>query len=1586
MLKSTSFTLKKILGIVCVFAIILGAIYTPIALAVKAANTVTITFVDTLNNTENSISGTIGDTFSYPTDPVDQNGEKWFMGWYDSVKYRNEHTSGIFEDDITLYSKWLSEFKSINQTFEAYNKESYTVKDTDGDLSKSNRNYFFEGMTKQSEVTYNNSGYAIMMAWDSTMTKVADDPSTYNAANRYKTMDAKVYLCEGLENNVPYNVTFKYKVEKADTAVSLNVYSAMGTNIWGHGKAYGSVALNTASNEWQEGTFNFTVSYATTEIDNNAMFFYFKPAENKDYVIYLDDVVFTPLLKPSESSVTFNTNNEEDNITLSGKRGETFTAPEVKYGDREFLGWYADAEFTTPFESTTFQRNSVVAYAKWGNAPISFKTPPMTDALMLRAVYTLFYKEGEGVGVNDNYALNFLHDGDATYHFSADPEPIKFSQRATNIDNTIKIAKKVNNGSLYKVTYMTRSGENSESNFSIKLITADYNIWTAGRVAYDDTAVTVKADQKEWVKQTVYVIPSFTVETANYLYLQFNSLDTTDAAYVDGYVDNVLVEEVTDSVVYFETNTSMVKDFVVNGNVGDQLTIPEISNPEAPLLGWYADAELTVPFTATTIPEGFTTVYAKWGNQIMTFENYPYEFTRRAPFTLSIKNGKNLGQNDDYVLNFKYDADATYQSSMDSAPIKYSQRFNTQDNVAQIGKVDTGKVYMLTYYRKASADTNTDYSITVSTGSDNVWDGKYIKYNGAKVIAESENKDWVKETVYFMPSFTNAKCNLLYLQLNCTDNADSCYVDAYIDSVYFEEVSENMIYLNGNGLNAKDSIIIGKVGDKVELTTPTNGRDSFLGWFTDKECTIPYTDNTIKEGVTVVYAKWGPGPMAFDTYKLNFNTSTVVQFGATMRITEKEGYGYDDDYTLTLDFKGDDLYPTTDGSISYMYSRGSPTHSAKLGTATNATLYRITYVYRINKATVDFKMRLMSASSSNLWSGSKVIYSTEVTPDRKKTGVWQEVSVVYATNFTKDSAGKDNNGIYFNFELIGAEASSRVNVDIDNVLIEEIDGSYVYFDHTEGKDAELLVGKEGDKIAPTKKPTAFGYDFTGWYIDTECTVPFTQKTFEADTKIVVFAGWKPADTVTYSFEKYNIPHRGEIVGRVQRREAAQITFANARTGNKVIEIKRAPDYTDYCYFVVAQDETPFKIEADSDYVITVHYYIKKHAPGGAYIKIHNAYGINFYAARTDRESAKISTSEKSGVWHSATFLISGKKLADPNANGIYFSLSGGAGGIYYFDDVVIKRVPKGSTAIIIDSSNCPGMKTNVIGKPGTSFASKLPENPTYEGKYFKGYFIMNADGTLQELKREDMKLGKESYIVYARFLDQKVVENFDTGAYAMQANKYGTLKIFDYDFEIYDSTQPGNSKDNVTSGDFSLHRKGESPYNEAAILLTLGNDIAPDTRYTVSFKVKMGQHKHTEGALKVVSSRSCYYPWDTMGDFYPVVAVADLVDGQWHEVSYTYNSVEGFASIMVPGDIELFIDDVTFTVADGVPLSTPINFTEHVIGTSEQALTIDIATIIDSSLTGGSMLWIFIICGAVVVLIAAGCIFFFIKKKNAKKI
>ena len=143
-------------------------------------------------------------------------------------------------------------------------------------------------------------------------------------------------------------------------------------------------------------------------------------------------------------------------------------------------------------------------------------------------------------------------------------------------------------------------------------------------------------------------------------------------------------------------------------------------------------------------------------------------------------------------------------------------------------------------------------------------------------------------------------------------------------------------------------------------------------------------------------------------------------------------------------------------------------------------------------------------------------------------------------------------------------------------------------------------------------------------------------------------------------------------------------------------------------------------------------------------------------------------------------------------------------------------------------------------------------------------------------------------------------------------------------------------------------------------------------------KVKLGKHFQTDGAVKFVSCKSPYYPWATTGDYYSIVAINDLTDGQWHEVSYVFNAVELNVSLQTPGYCELFIDDIVFErVDENTPLSTPISFTEYVPALRDEngnlldmpAVVIDIYSIIDESLgkeeaSGGFLATVYSLLGS----------------------
>ncbi len=265
-----------------------------------------------------------------------------------------------------------------------------------------------------------------------------------------------------------------------------------------------------------------------------------------------------------------------------------------------------------------------------------------------------------------------------------------------------------------------------------------------------------------------------------------------------------------------------------------------------------------------------------------------------------------------------------------------------------------------------------------------------------------------------------------------------------------------------------------------------------------------------------------------------------------------------------------------------------------------------------------------------------------------------------------------------------------------------------------------------------------------------------------------------------------------------------------------------------------------------------------------------------------------------------------------------------------------------------------------------------------------GYYILGDDGKFQLFNDFVFRKNKTPEIV-ARFIRIKTIQDFET-FYAPAINAMPGYNIIDYDYELYDATKEGNSKDNVTSGKYSLHRLGERKYNENALLLTQAQQIVAGEKYTVTFKVKMGKHTHTNGAVKLVSCNSGIFAWATYGDYYPVIAIADLTDGQWHEVSYTFTAIEPFVSLQTPGYVELFFDDFVFThVSDSTAVSKPVQYTEYVLSEQEEA--IDVTTIIDLNLGEDNNAYsyiIYIISGAVAVIILAVAVILIKRKKNKK--
>ena len=1350
---------------------------------------VTVTFVDRLNNTQTTVSGMAGESLSYPVDPTDPAGAQWFMGWYTSEGYTEEHTSGVFGfSNITLYAYWKGRVPELTQNFEDYpycKKEVVTDTSSAGVQYKSYKDTLVIGTTYtlQSEVTASpSSTKALKFVWDHTMTRNTNDPNdpnlmnpdAYNAPSRYRDYDNFIWLGSGIEDKQAYIVSFKVKVEKADTQLAFYALSASSSNAWG-----GCVRYTTASkayevgDEWQTVSFQLTTNFKSETA--TTMYLGVTMAENKDVVLYIDDVEIKAVAQPYESLILVHNGYSDEVINLVGTRGETVNFPTLTHpNEAPFKGWYLDDKYTEEVDFTTFPRKTTSVYAKWGAAAVKFNESYTWDEDGTSFGHrTVSVVEGSGVGYDDNYALRFRFKGD---------EP-------------------------------------------------------------------------------------------------FNDAGTLECT-----------------------------------------------------------------------------------------------------------------------------------------------RFNMRDHCAAVAKgVTGGSLYRVSYYYKASNASNCAANITVATGfGPNLWvPDCWKQYNEHKVTVTKGDNGWNKVEFFFYPDVKSSGTwigNTMFLIFGVENNKETNYAELYVDNVLVEDVSDSYgyIYCDGNDANATSELVVGQIGDPIQFPKLVNGKFKIIGWYLDPECTIPFTATTIPSGNVHIYAHWyipETYPMTFE-YGHPFNPKYGLTFGSLYTYAEGAGMGVDDDYCLRWRLKGTETYVNGSGeTVKYATRATERDHVVPILKGMNTgDVYRVSFYYMTTKSTnVDSYIKIVSGHKDNIWINAcyKVydIYETKIPAG----GVsWQKVEFYMSANVIGTDTMKGDT-LYLQMALANTNESNFADIRIDNVDVEKINAPYIFFECNNSEDVFLVRGNAGEKIKYPANPTRLAYDFKGWYKDIECTEKFDLKEFAADTAVTVYAGWAPATTVTYSFEKYDL---GPTPGAFYVADA-KVEKGVAKSGKQALHFGNRYEgkYNAGCsYAAIAQGKEIFRVQRGYQYVAVVNYNAKKVGQGSLNLELIAGTSNNYWAGNNSKtfltptmSVTKLVGEKNEGRWMNKTFVLDtsviDEKITDPSQRDgytyLYLRLTGAKEWDVWIDDITITRIPKGKSVVCIDNFGYNQIPTYLLGTPGQSYSSKLPDLKPDE-MYFKGYYTKDSAGAFNTMKREDMVFQKEPTTLFARFTPYEIIQDYE-GDYLKQGESYvHSYSTYDFDYEIYDATKQGNSKDNVTNGNFSLHRMGNSMYFENATILTMSNQISEGERYTVTFKVKLGKYRQTDGAVKIVSGRSPEYAWHTSGDYYPVVAIKDLLDGQWHEVSYTFNSVEAWASIQTPGYVELFIDEFKFSLVDkNTPLSNPVSYTEYVpakrdadgnlVDKSDAA--IDVSSIIDISLYTNNNIWVWIIVAAAAVLVLGGGVlaFVLIKKKKRSK-
>ncbi len=1343
----------------------------------------------------------------------------------------------------------------------------------------------------------------------------------------------------------------------------------------------------------------------------------------------------------SPVSVTFIDEVNNTQSTVTGSAGEKFSYPADPVnpaGDSWFVGWFANKDYVEPHTSGTFGYTNLILYAGYkGEIPglvqdfeeypyckkeVETVTDTATgvaykkykDNLIIGNTFTL--DNSVTASADSKTSVKFVWDKTMAKDLSKgigvdDPGSYNAATRYHEYDNYVWLGKGIEDKTPYIISFKYKV-EKADAKVEFYALSAISNNGWGNFVRYPGGYSTLTAGD-EWQEASFQFTTAFKSATSNYMYLGLHMEKNEDVIL---YIDDVEIKAVAqpyESLIVINNGYDSVP-VNLKGVRDTAIEMPTLTHPSgAKFLGYYADEKCTEEFSLTTFPRNTVMVYAKWGAAPIKF-NHLYTWnsdgTSFGKSTLSVPNEKGIGYDDDYALKFRFNAADKYS---DTALM--NTRFNQRDHGAVVAKnIEAGALYHVSYYVKNSTASNAAVTVTLGTGyAREIWvNGCWNPYDAFK-ISVAPGTDWKKVDIYFVPEVKvsgTMNGDALFLLFGAANgNADN-YIEAYIDDVLVEKIDGDYIYFHGNASGASDTVVAGKAGESFTLPTLENGKSKLLGYFLDKGCTVPFTATTMPKGETHVYAKWELAPISFNG-DYPFNTTDNLRFGKLFSIVNEKGIGSDDDYAIRWNFVGKEKYNDT----QIWADRGSQFDSIfTISTGLeDGELYRITYDYMAtSKTNVKISITPTSCGEANIWwNDVRHVYNEAAITIPAGGCGWQSAEVYISANVLKTSS-LTGDALFLLLRTGAYNINNVADVRIDNIKVEKVSAPYVFFDAQNGQDFNVLRGAAGDKITLPANPKRFGHSFKGWYADRECTTKFTLDTFSIDTAVTAYAGWTPSSEVTYTFEKYDV-YNG-YAGKSFFLGDAVVDSKKAKSGSKSLHFgnRTEGNYNrGASYAAIAHGVESCVLEVGYTYIVSLNYCVNAAENGSLSLTFVAGPEGHFWAGQNN--AVLVSPTHnitygaiagQTGKWLNKTFVVDTNIIKEKGYEGgtmpytyLFLKVTGAENWDFCIDDVTVTRVPKGQSAVCIDNQGCSNIPTIILGKPGASFASKLPEKPELNDMYFKGYFTKDTQGAYSELTRENMVFTEEPITLFARFIPYQVTEGFE-GDYVAKgesfANSYTT---YDFDYEIYDSEAEGNSKDNVTGGRYALHRKGDSMYLENAIILTLGNQIAENERYTVSFKVKMGKHLHTDGAIKIVSGRSFRYAWTTTGDYYPVISIADLADGQWHEVTYTFNSVEAFACVQTPGYVELFMDDFKFSVAGkDAALSNPVPYTEYIPAKRDAngnllekaADAIDVTSIIDISLyiDNSRLIYVYIGAGGLVfVILALVTILLVVKHRKKKK-
>lgn len=441
-------------------------------------------------------------------------------------------------------------------------------------------------------------------------------------------------------------------------------------------------------------------------------------------------------------------------------------------------------------------------------------------------------------------------------------------------------------------------------------------------------------------------------------------------------------------------------------------------------------------------------------------------------------------------------------------------------------------------------------------------------------------------------------------------------------------------------------------------------------------------------------------------------------------------------------------------------------------------------------------------------------------------GQWHELSF----NFTTPNSFADGE----NFVMLDAKTFNGIDIQFDDVTIGRIPS--IKLVTTQGTlEKNTIPVKIGDKIdLPNPKISAFGTDFEGWFLDENCTIPFTDEYVTAENcDKTLYAGFSEE---IFGFESYtNAAQYGATKNNFYSLEE---NSEEAYSGRGVMHYHYTEEYWNNPYIPSDGEPTIQKVRRTADensipikflntsttYVLKLKYRFLE-GSGDVNIGAFSA-GYNMWWSGTNKtlSSKKTYTNDNSGEWkeYRTTFttpdsFIAGSGNWTCNYLYVYLAAAEDKYTEVYIDEVIIKEI-KGDTKVKLDANggSFDNGKTSAVTETTLGASILNFPIPTKEGYDFGGW-AYDEDG---------------AKIVNTDTVDIDLYENT---VYAVWTRNMG-FEAYYYDLESenrnnYVSDTVNIVKENAKGGFYSAKLTA----NGGAQNVIAMNPISNKTRYLVTF-------------------------------------------------------------------------------------------------------------------------------------------------------